>query len=220
MNATNHWARKVPCETCHLLFKSESAAEQHMKATGHYKKYCKSCDRKFDNENNLRMHLNSKIHRGRDVVCPFCSVGFTTASGLSHHLETRACPNADLTRETIYRTVCEPDTQGVITYKQIGWIEDQNAQYTAMPRSWNGYRFECYLCHREFTKLSGLNQHLNSSVHMQHVYHCPNTRCKKTFAALAGLFNHLESESCSFIRFARVQESIGAVFGSGRRIEF
>lgn len=55
MNAMRHWAPKVPCETCSNKFHTQSAADQHMKALSHYRNYCKSCDRRFDNENNLRM---------------------------------------------------------------------------------------------------------------------------------------------------------------------
>ncbi|OJJ03184.1 hypothetical protein ASPVEDRAFT_133608 [Aspergillus versicolor CBS 583.65] len=221
MNAMKHWAPKVSCETCNNKFQTQSAADQHMKALSHYRNYCKSCDRRFDNENNLRMHLRSKIHRGRDVSCPFCKVGYTTASGLSHHLETSSCPNApSLSRETIYRMVRERDPSGVITNKQIGWVEEKNATYSANLRSWNGNGYECYLCHRQFKSLPALNQHLNSSAHKQQVYHCPNSGCAKPFAALAGLFNHLESESCSFMRFERVQQSLGNVLQGGRLISF
>lgn len=78
-----------------------------MKAMGHYENYCKHCDRQFRDANCLRMvrylriaisiqlltlrkHLNSRIHRGSTIACPFCSVKYATASGLSHHLESEA----------------------------------------------------------------------------------------------------------------------------------
>ncbi|KAL2862243.1 C2H2-type zinc finger protein [Aspergillus lucknowensis] len=146
MNSVGHWAPKIPCETCNSKFHTQSAADQHMKAKAHYRNYCKSCDRRFQNANNLQMHLNSKIHRGRNIYCPFCKVGYTAASGLSHHL--------------------------------------------------------------------------NSPVHKQRVYHCPNRGCAKPFTALAGLFNHLESESCSFMRFDRVQQHVGSVLQGNRLISF
>ncbi|KAL4912029.1 hypothetical protein BDW62DRAFT_195537 [Aspergillus aurantiobrunneus] len=158
MNATGHWAPKIPCETCNHKFYTQSAANQHVKALGHYQHYCKSCDRQFPNDNNLRMHLNSKIHRGRNIVCPFCKAGYTTASGLSHHLETSSCPNAPhLSRETIYRMVRKRDPHGVITHKQIGWIDEENAHYSATTKTWNGDGYECYLCHREFRYITALD---------------------------------------------------------------
>ena len=52
MDAHNHWAK---CDTCPRVFRTMRAAEQHMESLGHFKNYCKSCDRRFKNENNLRM---------------------------------------------------------------------------------------------------------------------------------------------------------------------
>ena len=76
----------------------------------------------------------------------------------------------------------------------------------------------CAIAH--FNTSHALNQHLNSSAHQQKLYHCPNSRCGKEFVALAGLFNHLESESCSFMRFDNVQKQVGNVLGGNRLITF
>jgi hypothetical protein len=56
----------------------------------------------------------------------------------------------------------------------------------------------------------------------QSVCHCPNggSSCGKQFVALAGLFKHLESEACGFMRFERVlglQRELTEVM-SGRRM--
>ncbi|KAL4942181.1 hypothetical protein BDV06DRAFT_167605 [Aspergillus oleicola] len=216
MDLARHWApRTVPCETCNGMFRDKAAAEKHMKETGHWKNHCKACDKQFKTEKDLQTHLN-KSHP-RVIPCPFCDTTYTTAGDLSHHLESKTCPNAQLTRETTYRTTRERDTHHLVTYKEIGWTDDK-AWYTATPLSWNGTGYECYLCHREFPKLAGLNQHLDSNVHLQSVYYCPNKRCDKAYMSLGGLFDHLEKDSCSFIRFERMQKGIGAVFGSGRRV--
>lgn len=55
MDAVDHWASRVPCETCDLKFHTLSDARQHMEAQGHYKTYCSTCNRDFMNENNLKM---------------------------------------------------------------------------------------------------------------------------------------------------------------------
>ena len=39
----------------------------------------------------------------------------------------------------------------------------------------------------------------------------------KQFTALAALFHHLESESCAFMRFEKVQQQVNDVF-QGRRL--
>ncbi|KAG2421807.1 hypothetical protein HFD88_005783 [Aspergillus terreus] len=214
MDALDHWAVEYECDTCDRTFRSQAAADQHMRALGHYTNYCKACDRHFQNENNLRMHLNSKIHRGQSITCPFCKAHYTTASGLTHHLERGSCPNAPgLNRESIYRMVSARDPGGTITNRQIGWRDEDSGVYKATNRAFNGYLWECYICHKEFNTDTSLNQHLNSPAHKQKVYRCPNVNsvCGKQFSTLAALFGHLESESCEFIRFENVQRRVGDV---------
>jgi len=65
----------------------------------------------------------------------------------------------------------------------------------AIGRAWNGSGFECYLCHREFSSLNGLNCHIRSPVHEQALYKCPKASCGKNFKMLSGLVQHVESES-------------------------
>jgi hypothetical protein len=152
--------------------------------------------------------MNSKLHRGKNVKCPFCNVGFVTASGASHHLETGACPEAGKwNRETIHRAIRSLDPQGVITKKQIGWHTEENTQYSATDAAYNGRYWVCYFCKKTFNMRRSLDAHLNSPVHQEKFYHCLNKRggCQKEFTSLAGLFNHLESESCGYTRFENVQ---------------
>jgi hypothetical protein len=127
-----------------------------------------------------------------------------------------------LNRETILCMVRERDRDGVITNKQIEWHKEKNVKYSATNRAFNGSYWECYVCHNEFTTVNALNAHLNSSVHKQKVYRCPNTKskCGKQFVTLAGLFNHLESEACAFMRFEKVQRQVGNVLQGRKLIAF
>ncbi|KAJ5747332.1 uncharacterized protein N7511_009028 [Penicillium nucicola] len=223
MNAVGHWKPRFQCQKCPEKFHNPGAAEKHMDMLNHYRNYCKPCDRHFQNESNLRAHLNSKTHRGTTAACPFCKGSFVTASGVFHHLEQGSCPNApSMNHDTILRMVRQSDTHGIITNKQIEWHKEQQGQYSATNRAYNGQAWECYLCHREFNSPNSLNQHANSPVHQQKGYHCPNKRanCVKQFVSLAGLFNHFESESCGFIRFERVQRVQQQLAGTimGRRL--
>ncbi|KAG6008282.1 hypothetical protein E4U21_004744 [Claviceps maximensis] len=223
MNALDHWAPKFPCDTCDLEFFSEDAADSHMGDYGHWRHYCKACDRRFMNENNLRHHLNSRTHRGRSIDCPFCKAGYTTASGLTHHLETGSCPVASrVNRESILRTIRDRDPGGFITNRQIAWHNEQDLGYEATDQAYNGDSWECYLCLCEFSTRRGLNQHLNSPRHKEKVYKCPNKRsgCPKLFVSLAGLFGHLESEQCSFMRFEHVQKHATRILNSRKMISF
>ncbi|OCK82724.1 hypothetical protein K432DRAFT_348567 [Lepidopterella palustris CBS 459.81] len=223
MNALNHWAPRFDCESCDRDFSSQNAANRHMNAAGHWKPrfpehYCHDCEREFDSANNLKMHLNSRVHRGTNIVCPFCKAAFTTASGVSHHLESSTCPRArNLNREAIYQTIKGRDPHGLITQKLLTYTDD-STQTIATTAAWNGSGYECYICHRSFSSLRGLNQHVGSPVHKQKIYHCPGRQCGRPLVSLAALFSHLESETCGFIRFEKVQQSVGDFLTGGQRL--
>ncbi|EON98955.1 putative zinc finger protein [Phaeoacremonium minimum UCRPA7] len=200
MSTVNHFKDVCHYGDCRESWPSDQMACDHEINDHHY---CRDCDRTFMNLNNIRMHLKSRAHLGQTIGCPFCSKAFTTATGLIHHLENGACPQAShIDRDSIYRFVRLKDPGGLISKNIIGWTGSE--QYEASKKAWNGYGYECRLCHREFKALNSLNQHLNSPVHQQNLYHCPNAGCRQDFKNLAGIINHLESESCGFTRFDNV----------------
>jgi len=69
MDRLRHRIPSVPCETCSRLFVDQPAADQHMKALGHYRDYCKDCDRRFLNENCLRMVCHFLFTFLRNIGC-------------------------------------------------------------------------------------------------------------------------------------------------------
>ncbi|KAK1830091.1 hypothetical protein QBC39DRAFT_117082 [Podospora conica] len=264
--ATGHSRPRFECDKCDAHFRNERARWNHMSQANHFDwdcqfcdetwpneealdnhyiddhNWCESCDRWFQNSNNIRAHLNSRIHRGQNICCPFCSSQFTTATGMVHHLERGGCSGAPrLNRDEIYRFVRSRDPSGIISKKLIGWTGEEDVTYEANNRAWNGSGYECYLCHKEFSLLQGLNQHLNSAVRKytgntrcracanhrsfsipdkQALYHCPNLACRANFKTLAAIINHLESESCGAVRFDKVQQRVSDIFRSGRTITF
>ncbi|ROW13248.1 hypothetical protein VPNG_04825 [Cytospora leucostoma] len=238
--STGHARPRFECDSCCRWFNSEKARWQHMSDTNHFAYecsqcnetyptteevteheiddhyYCADCDRFFMNRNNIRMHLNSSVHRGSSTICPLCKTSFTTASGIVHHLERGACPRTGIRdRNDLYELVRSKDPKGIISKKLIGWHDEPT--YKATKRAWNGNGYECYFCHKQFGQLAGLNQHLQSPVHQQALYHCPNRNCGKDFTTLAATINHLESETCGFMRFDKVQRGIGDMV-TGRRM--
>lgn len=154
----NHFDYECAC--CKETYETEQEREAH---EIDYHLYCYDCNRHFMNHNNIQQHLRSTVHLGSSVNCPFCKRGFTTATGLVHHIESSACPSArSLDRDSIYDLVRRKDPSGVISKKLIGWTGSDSFQATA--RAWNPYEgaYECYLCNRTFRQLSSLNQHLES----------------------------------------------------------
>ncbi|KAF2844473.1 putative zinc finger protein, partial [Plenodomus tracheiphilus IPT5] len=210
MNALDHWAQRYECDTCDREFFSQRSVDQHMDALDHSKlHYCHHCSRNLQSENALRMvSLNSSIHRSKNVACPFCKAAFTSASGLSHHLETGSCPRAkNINYRTIHQAISQRDPSSLLTKKLLTY-PDSDKQNIATNATWNGSSYECYICHRKHDTVQALNQHLSSLVHSEKLYHCPNRSCNGQFVSLAGLFNHLESESCKFVRFENIQKHV------------
>ncbi|KAI8682505.1 MTA/SAH nucleosidase [Fusarium sp. Ph1] len=87
MTKVGHWSPKIPCETCVVKFPTHEAANQHMTAKNHYKNYCKPCKRRFSNENDLKMHFNSKAHRRTQDSDPIYK---TVASNVDSNIEARS----------------------------------------------------------------------------------------------------------------------------------
>lgn len=158
------------------------------------------------NENNLRQHLHSKIHVGSDIQCPWCKEGFTTASGVTIHLESGRCTASGLNRSKINSMVQQMDRNNIITRPMLTMPGYDSVEMIATERAWNGYCYECYLCSRGFGSLQALNQHMRSPAHEQNIYRCPKAACGRNYKLLSGLIQHVESESCGVMRFGQVQE--------------
>jgi hypothetical protein len=138
------------------------------------------------------------------MECPFCKNTYTTASGLTIHLESGTCTSG-LNRQKINDAVRQMDRHHVITRPMIQMPGYSNTKTYATEHAWNGSGFQCYLCNKTFNLLHGLNNHLQSPVHEQSMYRCPKASCGKQFKLLSGLVQHVESESCGVMRFDTVQ---------------
>ncbi|KAI1261906.1 hypothetical protein F5Y18DRAFT_189590 [Xylariaceae sp. FL1019] len=216
MSRANHF--KYQCHKCHETWPTEGQRTEH---EHEYHYWCDECSRSFNNHNNLKMHLNSRIHRNYEIPCPFCKKHHNTATGLAYHVESGSCPNAKgLTRDVLYKAIHSKDPNGIMTNNLIGW--HGSSHYEATNQAWNSQcrAWECYICHRLFQSISALNSHLNSPVHQEALYHCPKSTCKQQFKTLAAFCNHLESESCGFMRFDSVQRNFGNVVSGNRLIGF
>ncbi|KAK2478702.1 hypothetical protein H9L39_08076 [Fusarium oxysporum f. sp. albedinis] len=84
-----------------------------------------------------------------------------------YHLERGSCPKAaGLNRDTLYKFVRSKDPGGSITNNLIGWHGSSHYEANHLANYQHFQVWECYLCHRLFGSLNGLNQHLNSPVYL------------------------------------------------------
>lgn len=187
------------------IFDFQVGLEEHYRQA-HY--YCRHCKRLFDNAGNLDMHLRtSAIHNARRYTCPGagCGRAFITYGDLALHLESGACVSG-VTRQIIDSTIVRYDRSNVITNpSRLLTSSNGPVQQTvwATDLSWNGYAYECVICHRTFGSLGALNAHLQSPAHADAIYRCPPSYggCNMEFRTVSGLLQHVERGNCGVSRF-------------------
>ncbi|KAF8204120.1 hypothetical protein BJ912DRAFT_941995 [Pholiota molesta] len=210
------------CQSCRIVFKNDVGLKEHYRQSQRHH-YCAPCDRLFNSENNLRAHLNSSVHRPKDVTCPFgCGGKFVSRAALVLHLESGSCTSG-IDRNAVNRYVRQYDTNNVITdparlLTSGSGSSNQTVQYIATSASWNGNGFECYLCHNTYRSLNALNQHLASPRHQDQIYLCRGPSCGQRFSVLSALVQHIESEKCGVSRFRAVQNAMDSVLGQVGRL--
>jgi len=193
------------CERCDRCFATEQARHQHSSSAANHP-YCIPCKRMFVNQNNLTQHQHSKIHMGSSIKCPWCKNPFTTASGVTIHLESGTCSVSGLNRIKINDMVRQLDRGNVITRPMLPMSGYDRVENIATRQAWNGIAYQCYLCARQFLALEGLNKHIGSPAHDQETYHCPKASCNRQYKLLSSLVQHVESETCGVMRFGEVQQ--------------
>ncbi|OJD18320.1 hypothetical protein AJ78_01633 [Emergomyces pasteurianus Ep9510] len=227
MNALGHWKPKFPCETCTQMFRTQNAADRHMRELGHYRNYCEDCGIRFQNQNNLEMCIM--------IDKPACSISTQRSTAAlvpsAHSVKPDTPPPAasPTASPTILREVpalaLQILTVNPSSVQFASVTRTESSQTSSLPGTMNRMSITLLptahttaspgsaICHRKFDSKSALNMHVNSPVHKQRVYHCPNSKrkCSKQFSTVAALFNHLESGSCAFMRFENVQQHMRSV---------
>jgi hypothetical protein len=163
------------------LFDSYSELQEH---DHEVHDYCTECGRVFQNQHSLRQHLDSKLHRPSNIVCP-----------------GRKC-----NRSFIDNFITNPSR--LIGGPPGEYEPLMSASAWATERSWNGMEYECFLCHSTFKTLDRLNQHLQSPRHDEKIYKCPKLDCRVEFVTLSALCQHVERGSCGVRMFKQVQNAM------------
>jgi DNA-directed RNA polymerase subunit RPC12/RpoP len=88
--------------------------------------------------------------------------------------------------------------------------------YIATKASFNGSAYECFICHKSFRTLAGLNGHLNSPAHDDDEFRCP--KCKTGFKLISGFIQHLESRSCGLAKTTQIDNYFKKLTGRFSRL--
>ncbi|KAI0341149.1 hypothetical protein BDW22DRAFT_1421202 [Trametopsis cervina] len=208
---TSHYeSEHYYCADCEKVFGSAQGLDDHERAVHEVQWYCDSCDRVFNTEHGLNMHLNtSATHNPRTRQCPGkrCNKSFVSHADLLLHLESGAC-RSGMTRQHVNTLAVRYDRDNVITDPShlLGYYDEPEVVETwATVEAWNGYAYECYLCHKTFRALSALNNHLGSPAHADKIYRCPEqfNGCDTHFKTLSALLHHVERSECGVTRFRK-----------------
>ena len=227
------------CQRCDRFFRNANGLHEHRRQSpSHANVYCVECRILFNSESNLRavsasvvycpngslilvQHLNSSVHRPKNVPCAFqhygCTQWFVSKAAMISHLEAGACVSG-ANRDMVNRWVKQQDRHGVITDPSRLITNGDDTRWIATERSWNGYAYECVLCHSTFRTLDALNRHLASPRHQERMYRCPLSTCLMRFNTLSGLCQHVESERCGILRFRSAREGMDRLLGDMGRL--
>ncbi|KAF8310757.1 hypothetical protein DL93DRAFT_2169480 [Clavulina sp. PMI_390] len=214
------------CDDCDKVFwrDGERRLDEHNEEV-HWDRYCVDCERVFQSSHNYETHLRSSIHREQDIRCPMrgCNMYFVSAAAMTQHLDEGSCVSG-VNRHKVNDLVVHYDRNNVITNSNRLLTYSNSSPVMSITtwivtdRAWNGSRWECYLCNRDFRRAEDLERHLNSPRHEQKIYRCPRSDCSREFTTLGGFMQHVESQSCEAYRFRDVQDVINGLETSMRTI--
>jgi hypothetical protein len=155
------------------------------------------------------MHLRtSTVHNNRTHRCPGrgCNRSFAAYSDLALHLEAGTC-SSGVNRRSLDDVVIRSDRNHSLTNpnRLIGYRQEGVINTWATERAWNGWDYECSLCHRTFQTLPSLNAHLSSPAHTASIYRCPpqHNGCGLEFKTLSAVLSHIERSQCGVTRFRK-----------------
>lgn len=148
----------------------------------------------------------------KGLDCLFCKRTFVAPSSVAMHLES-GCHG--ITRQQVTAAVHNLNIVPTISVDRS--LEEPNAVppvilvYSATELAFNGFAYECYLCHHTFATLGSLNSHFNSAAHDDDEFKCPNVNCGSEFTLISGLIQHIESERCGLAKFTEVRDQFASL---------
>lgn len=193
------------CNPCNRDFVNNTALVQHQSSKHTGSGSGRRRKRVASRKKPVQKHSS---HRPKTIRCPGsnCTRSFISVSALTQHLESGAC-RSNVDRAFVNRIVIRSDGNNVITNPvrlirgPDGYEAPESTCTYASANSWNGMFHGCFLCNREFRLFESLDQHMQSPVHEQNIYRCPNRdSCPREFTTLSGLCQHIEQGSCGVRR--------------------
>ncbi|CAM9242899.1 unnamed protein product [Ectocarpus fasciculatus] len=141
--------QEVQCDKCDRWFDCENSLNMHMES---HLYPCKECGRKFTAEHSLTQHM--KTHRPKTVSCPVCGVTkFASAANAVAHVESgycSGCRGKDNARSQIYNFISHKAPE-----LRTRLIEGPSGSGSSVPDR----PYQCTYCGKTFTQLSAQMNH-------------------------------------------------------------
>lgn len=162
----------------------------------------------FKSENDISQHLHSRQHVGRPIQCSYCGDSFTTASGLTHHLERGACQSNTYSNDLLHAIAQVILDTTTVVYDW--WSADERC------RTRNSWECSIRGCDKVCKTPHAIEQHMNSPAHeddkpdpeLPNEIHCPGWRCEVVFTTVGAAINHLESGCCGYLSFGAIRDRV------------
>lgn len=158
--SSNQWRKGDGASRCKFCVGSNGVQNYN---TLTYRYQCSECNRDFDSQNELNMHM--QVHRPRNVSCPVCGdTRFRSGANAVQHVESgycRGCRGSSNARQQIYNYA---SGQRVMAQYMSGAALLTNGDSTDdVP----DFPYQCQQCSKAYRHLSQLLQH-NDQKHQVH----------------------------------------------------
>jgi hypothetical protein len=143
----------------------------------------------------------TNVHTNRNLSCIVCPRPFSTPSAIAQHLESG---RHGISRHQVTTAIHSLSIIPAISLtRRITTSNQYSVSFRATPHAFNGYAYECHICHRMFRSMGSLSSHFNSPAHDANQFSCPG--CKKHFKLISALIQHVESGSCGLASVRQVR---------------
>ena len=146
--------RDLKCEFCEKSFSSPNVRSHHVQKIHNQQKdhKCQYCDKCFWMPSELKIHVKSIHLNQRDFICNYCNQGFVTNGKLLKHI-----------RQVHQGKKVQANTQ---THTKPAL--ELNSLLNTPTKTLDVSKFECDICHREFTRKDSIERH-KINVHFNNI---------------------------------------------------
>ncbi|KAI5636824.1 zinc-finger double domain-containing protein [Phthorimaea operculella] len=198
----NHLPQNNKCTICNTTYSNNTQKKRHMRIKHRIERtesaYCVQCDRQFDNETQLRLHVYHSIkhkHEWRQERSSFIFFVFLySRKQVKRQLKCPECPNVYLRKDSLknhYNLVHAKKKEFYCNYCDKAFLNKEKHKRHMRVRH-EGYKLPknklCNICGRGFSCKLILENHIRTHTG-ERPFACPH--CTSSFAQKVALRSHI-----------------------------